>query len=1108
MRSPSHSVQDKGRAYGSPLAQIENDLESRIKEVLDEISIMSELQCPYVVNYLGAEREAKNGVIYLRIFMEYMSGGSISSKVKENAQGFQEGRVKSFVRSLLLGLKVLHEHSIAHRDIKGANLLLDQYERVKLCDFGTSIKLETIQITSARGTAAATASSSSSFSLGANKSTSSADRLHRLSTQGTPFWMAPEVMRGALPDESSWFNADIWSVGCTMIEMCTGHSPWPHFDDVMSGLYHIAFNENALPELPLSLSSEGKAFLKSCLQRDPKKRPTVDQLLQHEWLHPKVKDKKLAFEDILASHIDEFNNLSIKEKLNKHRKITKKLEERDSKTKTKLKNNRSGQRKTIMRGNTIKKQNKNKKKNKNTPTIHTKETSSSSSPKKKKIGSTKPNSKSLSKAKSPSKKATSQTKITSPKRYPTRTKKNNSSPTRAKRDPENDALSGLDDKVLSRAASLRKYFTEGKMSPFHCDANILDEDYGANTENKYILTKFGDMYDSDICNLMQVFLSKGFAHRNPADDMKPTSPKKVTDKERMDFIISFQHSLQQNLLKLKANLALVPNDLQTHLSGQSKGIFMPTRGRLQTRSNRMIMTSWLFVTRLKFLEKSKAEEEEQKYGFRNMVESLEFHVRAREILQKLCVVMVMRGQVAAIWQWYHELLLRREARFDECRDRLKNIIDDQYSFGGKTRMKLQKRALSRAKRDLTKHTAGFEAFRSGLQNRVEKALFHFLETIDVAMNTLRLDYEIYEASRVALAQERAQRELQVLEMDHKVQDQYYGSYYDDDNYTQQDTYTTADQQEYYYDQVYSEQSVVDNTCSNERGLQIDLSVIPQQNIPVAWGEQKINNTQVIAEEGEMEKGEVDSTNQQNLQTPHTPYDDISGYIADASTGSLHSAIDSTQDFRRTGTRGHFSEGSVILETATGSDTVAPGLESYDDQYWNGVDGGANDSMHFTTTTYDFTDNPHDVTNNPQVETWLPGNVNMYMDSPDQTAEVTAQWVAQGYDSIVPVKDEVQIVRALSQYFAQEESELSLNEGDQLQVRYKDVLSGWWEGVCVSSTFPDSIGCYGWFPSNFVALVRELYPIVEAEDDWVDSPSMGTPLSELPSEKSENDIFTD
>ena len=87
------------------------------------------------------------------------------------------------------------------------------------------------------------------------------------------------------------------------------------------------------------------------------------------------------------------------------------------------------------------------------------------------------------------------------------------------------------------------------------------------------------------------------------------------------------------------------------------------------------------------------------------------------------------------------------------------------------------------------------------------------------------------------------------------------------------------------------------------------------------------------------------------------------------------------------------------------------------------------------------------------------------------------------------------MRALSQYWAQEESELSLTEGDHLQVRFKDVVSGWWEGVCVSSANPDCIGGYGWFPSNFVAVVRGLYAIEEAEEgNETPTPRMGTPMS--------------
>lgn len=94
--------------------------------------------------------------------------------------------------------------------------------------------------------------------------------------------MAPEVIRNAKnPDRRP---ADIWSLGCCVIEMVTGRPPWQQdFADPYSAMYHVAHN-GATPNIPSTLSPNGQSFLKLCFQLVPTDRPNATRLLKHPWL--------------------------------------------------------------------------------------------------------------------------------------------------------------------------------------------------------------------------------------------------------------------------------------------------------------------------------------------------------------------------------------------------------------------------------------------------------------------------------------------------------------------------------------------------------------------------------------------------------------------------------------------------------------------------------------------------------------------------------------------------------------------------------------------------------------------------------------------------------
>ncbi|KAG6530054.1 mitogen-activated protein kinase kinase kinase 5-like isoform X1 [Zingiber officinale] len=218
-----------------------------IKQLEQEIKFLSQFEHPNIVQYYGSE--TINDQLY--IYLEYVHPGSISKYVREHCGAMTESVVRNFTRHILKGLAYLHSKNIMHRDIKGANLLVDVHGVVKLADFGMAKHLS--------GAAGA------------------------LSLKGSPYWMAPEVMHATMNKDIGYDLAvDIWSLGCTIIEMFTGKQPWNGLEGA-AAMFKVLHKD---PPIPESLSDEGKDFLRSCFRRNPATRPTALVLLEHPFIWP------------------------------------------------------------------------------------------------------------------------------------------------------------------------------------------------------------------------------------------------------------------------------------------------------------------------------------------------------------------------------------------------------------------------------------------------------------------------------------------------------------------------------------------------------------------------------------------------------------------------------------------------------------------------------------------------------------------------------------------------------------------------------------------------------------------------------------------------------
>lgn len=248
---------------GTELDQRKNSMVTALKH---EIELLQGLHHPNIVQYLGTATDDQ----YLNIFLEYVPGGSIATMLKQY-NTFQEPLVKNFVRQILTGLSYLHSCDIIHRDIKGANILVDNKGGVKISDFGISKRVEASTLLGSRAGGSGSGSGSASAS-------GASGHLHRPSLQGSVYWMAPEVVRQTAHTK----KADIWSLGCLVVEMLSGAHPFPDCSQLQA-IFAIGSNQ-ARPPAPEHVSQEAKNFLDMTFQADYEQRPSADELLECEFL--------------------------------------------------------------------------------------------------------------------------------------------------------------------------------------------------------------------------------------------------------------------------------------------------------------------------------------------------------------------------------------------------------------------------------------------------------------------------------------------------------------------------------------------------------------------------------------------------------------------------------------------------------------------------------------------------------------------------------------------------------------------------------------------------------------------------------------------------------
>jgi mitogen-activated protein kinase kinase kinase 17/18 len=222
---------------------------SRAEVIRREQSILSSLDSPFVISYLGSDisTDPLTSQFCYNLYLEYAPGGSLADEVKRQHGRLAESFIRSHTFEILSGLVYLHDIGIVHCDIKGQNVLIGSDGRAKIADFGCA-KSEFCEDASSK-------------------------------IRGTPMYMAPEVVRG----EEQGTPADVWALGCTVIEMVTGCAPWAGFSDPVSVLHHIGYSSD-VPVVPNWISDEAKDFLSKCFIREHKKRWSAEQLIHHPFV--------------------------------------------------------------------------------------------------------------------------------------------------------------------------------------------------------------------------------------------------------------------------------------------------------------------------------------------------------------------------------------------------------------------------------------------------------------------------------------------------------------------------------------------------------------------------------------------------------------------------------------------------------------------------------------------------------------------------------------------------------------------------------------------------------------------------------------------------------
>ncbi|EME32826.1 Serine/threonine-protein kinase pakA [Galdieria sulphuraria] len=222
-----------------------------------EINMMRSIQHENVVRFY----EAYEWEEYLWLVMELLEGGSLTDIIyflMEHKCYLEEKQIAFICQEVLKGLEGIHALRRIHRDVKSDNVLTDFNGHMKLADFGYCAQI-------------------------------SNEKLKRTTVVGTPYWMAPELIRGKPYD----FKVDVWSLGILALECAEGEPPLLH-ETPLRAMFLITTRGPPGLKNPENWSCLFRDFLQKCLIIDPSKRASIKELLLHPFLKTACNRKEMA----------------------------------------------------------------------------------------------------------------------------------------------------------------------------------------------------------------------------------------------------------------------------------------------------------------------------------------------------------------------------------------------------------------------------------------------------------------------------------------------------------------------------------------------------------------------------------------------------------------------------------------------------------------------------------------------------------------------------------------------------------------------------------------------------------------------------------------------
>ena len=240
-----------------------NSNSENMKKIKYETNLMKKLNHPNITKILELFEDKE----YILIIMEYINGGNLFSFLKKHRK-VSEKTAKLLYRQIILGIKYMHEQGIVHRDIKLENILIDLNNNIKICDFGIGRVL-------------------------------SSPEQPLFDQCGTPMYIAPEILLCSKEKGYKGFPVDIWSSGIVLYILLSGTLPFS-FKNSSSSLSesnesNLSEDNNNNTELQYSIinkepkeieniSKEAEDLLKKILKKNPEKRITCEEILNHPWM--------------------------------------------------------------------------------------------------------------------------------------------------------------------------------------------------------------------------------------------------------------------------------------------------------------------------------------------------------------------------------------------------------------------------------------------------------------------------------------------------------------------------------------------------------------------------------------------------------------------------------------------------------------------------------------------------------------------------------------------------------------------------------------------------------------------------------------------------------